>query len=72
MPSSPRTPRHSRNSSALDSYQGSPLTRRQSRSSVHDPATPFANGLSHQDSLELHILASGGAAPGNGMGKPGG
>ncbi|PNY29732.1 Uncharacterized protein TCAP_00348, partial [Tolypocladium capitatum] len=69
MPSSPRTPRHSRNSSAVDSYQGSPQTRRQSRSSVHDPATPFANGLSHQDSLDLNILASRGAGPGNGMGN---
>lgn len=69
MPPSPRTPRHSRNSSAVDSYQGSPQTRRQSRSSVPDPATPFANGLSHQDSLDLSILASGGTGPGNGMGN---
>ncbi|UNI24473.1 hypothetical protein JDV02_010214 [Purpureocillium takamizusanense] len=63
MPSSPRTPRHSRNSSAIDSVQASPHVRRLSKSSLHD-----GSSIVHQDSLELHMLG-GVAASGNGMGN---
>ncbi|KAG5662353.1 hypothetical protein KAF25_004771 [Fusarium avenaceum] len=60
MPSSPQTPRHSRNSSAFDSYSGSPQARRFSKSSVQDASTPFRNSFNQQDALELS---------GNGMGN---
>ncbi|KAF5656503.1 WD domain-containing protein [Fusarium heterosporum] len=60
MPSSPHTPRHSRNSSAFDSFSGSPQARRLSKSSVQDASTPFRNSFNQQDALELS---------GNGMGN---
>ncbi|CAJ0551176.1 Ff.00g111060.m01.CDS01 [Fusarium sp. VM40] len=60
MPSSPQTPRHSRNSSAFDSFSGSPQARRFSKSSVQDASTPFRNSFNQQDALELS---------GNGMGN---
>ncbi|KAM5356367.1 hypothetical protein ACJ41O_003013 [Fusarium nematophilum] len=60
MPSSPHTPRHSRNSSAFDSFSGSPQARRLSKSSAQDPSTPFRNSFNQQDALELS---------GNGMGN---
>ncbi|KAM0246950.1 hypothetical protein ACHAP5_004399 [Fusarium lateritium] len=60
MPSSPQTPRHSRNSSAFDSFSGSPQARRLSKSSVQDASTPFRNSFNQQDALELS---------GNGMGN---
>ncbi|KAI8713266.1 hypothetical protein NCS52_01270400 [Fusarium sp. LHS14.1] len=60
MPSSPHTPRHSRNSSAFDSFSGSPQARRLSRSSAQDPSTSFRNSFNQQDALELN---------GNGMGN---
>ncbi|KIL90573.1 hypothetical protein FAVG1_06306 [Fusarium avenaceum] len=60
MPSSPQTPRHSRNSSAFDSYSGSPQARRFSKSSVQGASTPFRNSFNQQDALELS---------GNGMGN---
>ena len=63
MPSSPRTPRHSRNSSAIDSIQASPQARRLSKSSMQDESS-----IIHQDSLELHMLG-GVTASGNGMGN---
>lgn len=70
MPPSPRTPLHSRNSSALETFQDSPRVRRQSKTSLHDSmSAPFINNLSHQDSLDLSILASGGAGSGEGMGN---
>ncbi|QPC76385.1 hypothetical protein HYE68_007137 [Fusarium pseudograminearum] len=59
MPSSPQTPRHSRNSSAFDSYSGSPQARRLSKSSVQDPS-PFRNSFTQQDAVEM---------AGNGMGN---
>ncbi|KAF5241725.1 hypothetical protein FAUST_3659 [Fusarium austroamericanum] len=59
MPSSPQTPRHSRNSSAFDSYSGSPQARRLSKSSVQDPS-PFRNSFTQQDAVEM---------TGNGMGN---
>jgi hypothetical protein len=72
MPSSPRTPGHSRNSSAVQSHPGSPLARRQSRSSIPDSATPFRNSLHHHhDALEPNDLSGGGVTGGasNGMGN---
>ncbi|KAF4969476.1 hypothetical protein FSARC_3334 [Fusarium sarcochroum] len=60
MPSSPHTPRHSRNSSAFDSFSGSPQARRLSKSSVQDASTPFRNSFNQQDALDLS---------GNGMGN---
>lgn len=46
----------------MDSYPGSPQSddRRQSRSSIHDPTTPFGNNLTQQDALDLNLLSSGG------------
>ncbi|CAM1510278.1 Fc.00g006130.m01.CDS01 [Cosmosporella sp. VM-42] len=69
MVSSPRTPRHSRNSSAIDSYSGSPQARRLSKSSIQDPSTPYRNSLNQADILDLNALAGGGAGGGNGMGN---
>lgn len=69
MTASPTTPRHSRNSSAADSFHGYYHARRQSKSSVNDPATPFPNDLRHQDSMDLGVLTSGGLAAVNGMGN---
>ncbi|PFH58176.1 hypothetical protein XA68_14080 [Ophiocordyceps unilateralis] len=63
----PPSPRHSRNSSTTDSYRGSPQARRQSRNSLHDISkSSFVSGLSHQDALDLSILAGGGQADGMG------
>lgn len=70
MPSSPRTPRHSRNSSALDSFQGSPHARRPSKTSLHDSeSATLINNLSHQEALDLSVLASGEAGQCEGMGN---
>ncbi|KAH0597019.1 hypothetical protein MHUMG1_05328 [Metarhizium humberi] len=66
MTPSPTTPQHSRNSSAVDSLHNYSHARRQSRSSIIDPATPFSNDANHQDSIDLGVLASGGPAPGMG------
>lgn len=69
MPASQQTPQHSRHSSAADGHNASPTTRRYSKSSVSDVTTPFRNSLSHQDTLDMSILASGGGQAGNGMGN---
>ncbi|KAL7794988.1 hypothetical protein V8C37DRAFT_375163 [Trichoderma ceciliae] len=67
MPGSPRTPRHSRNSSAIDSFAGSPQIRRFSRSSTQDAITSF-NHSPNNDVLELSVLGGGGTGA-NGMGN---
>ena len=69
MPHSPTTPSHSRNSSVLESLQGSPEARRYSKSSLHDQNTPLQNGLPRQDSMDLASLNSGAHPHGNGMGN---
>lgn len=69
MASSPYTPRHSRNSSAIDSYSGSPQNRRLSKSSLQDPSSPFRNSFNQPDGLDLNGLANGGSSGGNGMGN---
>ncbi|KAF4582938.1 WD domain-containing protein [Ophiocordyceps camponoti-floridani] len=63
----PPSPRHSRNSSTADSYRGSPQARIQSRPSLHDVSkSSFVNSISHQDALDLSILAGGGQVDGMG------
>lgn len=70
MPSSPRTPRHSRQSSNADSFSGSPTARRQSKTSISDSNTAFRNSLTHPDTLDISLLGSSGSATGNiGMGN---
>ncbi|KAK7954469.1 hypothetical protein PG996_015281 [Apiospora saccharicola] len=78
MPSSPRTPRHSRQSSAVDnnsyqhSYQpssrgGSPIARRASKSS-QDPMTPLRSSVNSMNDQDMSIY--GGAPEGdNGLGN---
>ena len=63
--SSPQTPRHSRHSSTVDAYSESPEVRRQS----NDPALPYRNSFSRQDTLDLSELGSGEAGGRNGMGN---
>ncbi|TQS31722.1 hypothetical protein Golomagni_07988, partial [Golovinomyces magnicellulatus] len=69
MPSSPRTPRHSRHSSNAGAHSQSPTARRQSKSSINDATPSFRNSLTHQDTLDLSIIGSGGVRPSNGMGN---
>ncbi|KAF6836102.1 hypothetical protein CMUS01_05528 [Colletotrichum musicola] len=70
----PSTPGHSRQtSSADDTYQhpsvnSSPQQRRQSRSSIHDSATPLRNSFNNQDAIDMSF-ASGGMSAGNGLGN---
>ncbi|UKZ57985.1 hypothetical protein TrVGV298_011846 [Trichoderma virens] len=69
MPGSPRTPRHSRNSSAIDSFAGSPPIRRFSRSSAQDAITSFQHSPNQHDGLDLVVLGGGGTGASNGMGN---
>ncbi len=69
MPASPETPQHSRHSSVADDHNSSPNARRASKSSVSDVTTPFRNSLTHQDTLDMSILASGGGEASNSMGN---
>lgn len=48
---------------------GSPHARRQSKSSLHDFATPYRNSFNQQDALDLGLLNSGGPGAANGMGN---
>lgn len=65
----PETPQHSRHSSVADSLGASPAARRHSKSSISDINTPLRNSLTHQDTLDMSILASGGGQGNNGMGN---
>ncbi|PMD58254.1 uncharacterized protein K444DRAFT_631298 [Hyaloscypha bicolor E] len=75
MPSSPKTPRHSRHPSNIDlsfaspqSYNESP--RRHSKTSIHTPTTPNRNSLQRSDSIGIDVFSSGGPAPpSNGLGN---
>ncbi|EQK97708.1 hypothetical protein G6O67_003935 [Ophiocordyceps sinensis] len=70
MPPSPRTPRHSRNSSALESFQDPSHAWSQSKTSLHDSVSARSiNNLNHQDALDLSTLTSGGAGAGEAMGN---
>ncbi|KAH8652452.1 hypothetical protein BX600DRAFT_94894 [Xylariales sp. PMI_506] len=69
MPSSPRTPRHSRQSSAISndySPSTSPIAaRRQSKSSILDPMTPLHGSMNDQ---ELSMFSANGMGD-NGLGN---
>ncbi|EKD20887.1 uncharacterized protein L3040_000990 [Drepanopeziza brunnea f. sp. 'multigermtubi'] len=75
MPTSPRTPSHSRGPSATDlsfatplSYSGSP--RRHSKGSINTPISPGRNNRTRTDSIGPDVFSSGGpAAPSNGLGN---
>ena len=73
MPSSPRTPRHSRHPSNIDLSFASPLSyneRRHSKTSIHSPTTPNRHSLNRSDSIGIDVFSSGGAAPlSNGLGN---
>ncbi|KAH7032801.1 uncharacterized protein B0I36DRAFT_100766 [Microdochium trichocladiopsis] len=72
MSRSPQTPRHSRQSSAIDtrfqtpSPNASPDARRLSKSSFQDPLTPLRNSMNE---TELSMLGNGGLDQGNGLGN---
>lgn len=74
MPSSPRTPRHSRHPSNIDltfaspqSYQSHTHSR---KASIQTPTTPNnRHSLTRSDSLNDPVFASGGAQPSNGLGN---
>ncbi|KAK6834003.1 hypothetical protein PG987_008697 [Apiospora arundinis] len=72
MPSSPRTPRHSRQSSTMEnSYQpssrgGSPIARRASKSS-QDPMTPLRSSVNGMNDQDMGMF--GGAPADNGLGN---
>ncbi|PMD34120.1 hypothetical protein L207DRAFT_497415 [Hyaloscypha variabilis F] len=75
MPSSPKTPRHSRHPSNIDLSFASPLSynespRRHSKTSIHTPTTPKRNSLQRSDSIGIDVFSSGGPAPAsNGLGN---
>lgn len=74
MPSSPRTPKHSRHPSNIDLSFASPLSynesRRHSKTSIHTPTTPNRHSLQRSDSIGVDVFSSGGpAAPSNGLGN---
>ncbi|KAI1811353.1 hypothetical protein GGS20DRAFT_113781 [Poronia punctata] len=72
MSRSPRTPRHTRQPSAIDtsyfntSPNVSPSVRRQSKSSFHEPLTPLRHSMNE---AELHDLGSGSGGQDNGLGN---
>jgi hypothetical protein len=76
MPSSPRTPKHSRHPSNIDlsfampSYGNDSSPRRYSKTSIHSPTTPQRNSLNRSDSIGIDVFSSGGpAAASNGLGN---
>lgn len=73
MPSSPRTPRHSRGPSAIDISIASPTpsptsNRRSSKASLQSPRTPRTS-FTRSDSIGIDVFSSGGAPPENGLGN---
>ncbi|KAI1193616.1 hypothetical protein F5X97DRAFT_32070 [Nemania serpens] len=78
MSRSPRTPRHSRHSSAFDptysnTYSNtsptmSPSARRQSKSSFHEPLTPLRQSMNEVEFHDLGVGAGGGGGDGQGDG----
>ncbi|KAG0646688.1 hypothetical protein D0Z07_6274 [Hyphodiscus hymeniophilus] len=77
MPTSPRTPKHSRHPSNIDLSFATPLSygnesspRRHSKTSINSPATPQRNSLNRSDSIGIDVFSSGGpAAASNGLGN---
>lgn len=76
MPTSPRTPKHSRHSSSgIDLSFATPLSyndspRRHSKASIHSPTTPNRLSFNRTDSIGQDVFSSG--APGaasNGLGN---
>ncbi|KAH7418109.1 hypothetical protein BKA64DRAFT_188908 [Cadophora sp. MPI-SDFR-AT-0126] len=75
MPTSPRTPQHSRGPSAIDLSFATPLSynespRRHSKGSLTTPTTPNRHSLNRSDSIGADVFSSGGpAAQSNGLGN---
>ncbi|KFA62777.1 hypothetical protein S40285_07554 [Stachybotrys chlorohalonatus IBT 40285] len=81
MPSPPRTPIHSRNSSIIYTPSGSPQVRRNSKSSAHETEILYRNSLHLHDNLDVsglgdsntlrdgHRGTSNNGTSGNGMGN---
>ena len=75
MPTSPRTPQHSRGPSAIDLSFATPLSynespRRHSKGSLTTPTTPNRHILDRSDSIGADVFSSGGpAAQSNGLGN---
>lgn len=76
MPSSPKTPRHSRRTSKNDLSFATPLTngngsdsRRHSKSSLYSPTTPKRQSFHRSGSSGQDPFGSSGAAPSNGLGS---
>jgi hypothetical protein len=76
MPSSPRTPTHSRRPSNIDlsfatGYSGGSSSRRHSKASIHSPSptTPFRLSHSRTNSTGIEEFGSGGGPAANGLGN---
>jgi hypothetical protein len=74
MPSSPRTPRHSRHPSNIDLSFTSPQSNHSHthsrKTSIHTPTTPNnRHSFTRSDSLNDHVFSSGGVQPSTGLGN---
>lgn len=76
MPTSPRTPRHSRHPSNIDLSFATPLSygndsRRHSKASINTPTSPNnRHSLTRSDSIGIDVFSSGGpVAASNGLGN---
>jgi hypothetical protein len=77
MPTSPRTPKHSRHPSNIDMSFASPLTygndsspRRNSKASIHSPSTPNRHSYQRSDSIGVDVFSGGGpTGPSNSLGN---
>lgn len=77
MPSSPRTPKHSRHPSNIDLSFSTPLaygndsgSRRHSKASVNSIGTPNRHSFQRSDSIGIDVFSSGGpAGVSNGLGN---
>jgi hypothetical protein len=69
MPSSPRSPTHSRHPSNIDISFTTPYSsRRQSKTSVYTPTTPIHFSLTRSDSIGIDIIGNG-EESGSGLGN---
>lgn len=74
MPSSPRNSTHSRRPSNIDlsfatNYSNGSNSRRQSKTSIHSPTTPFRHSHNGSDLIGIEEFGSGGGQPENGLGN---
>jgi hypothetical protein len=73
MPSSPRTPTHSRHTSSLSfntpGYGAESSPRRNSKASIHSPSTPHRQSFHRSDSISVDVFNSGTPGPSNGLGN---